>query len=268
MILRHDRNFFNAYFGAELFFGLALANLIADGAAGLARGLARGLALAATAALHARLQSRFVDGLNVFHDISSFLKCSPDQIVYVCATTAPTHSGWRTTEIAVPTRSGGALHRQRPTLRQATLAGMSAAPFIVREQPRGRRHERECRRLPSSLATNLAAGDTGGNAGGSLQSSATNFAAGAVDAGWEPRPLSGRCRHGWARRRRPFNNHGQNRLYQSSRQISRRRSTNVTTINPSSVANSIARSKFTPTAVTLCASDPIVMYRPPNSLYR
>ena len=50
---------------------LAFTNLVADGATGFARALARGLAFAATAAFARGLKIRFVDGLDVFHGISS-----------------------------------------------------------------------------------------------------------------------------------------------------------------------------------------------------
>ena len=55
---------------------MTLANLIADGAAGLAGTLARGLTFAATALLERGLKIRLVNGLDVFHFISSFLVIS------------------------------------------------------------------------------------------------------------------------------------------------------------------------------------------------
>ena len=57
-------------------FLLPLADLIADGATCLARRLTRGLAFAATALLERGLKRRLVDGLDVFHVISSFLVAS------------------------------------------------------------------------------------------------------------------------------------------------------------------------------------------------
>ena len=53
-------------------FLLTFANLVADGAAGLAGTLARGLTFAATALLERGLKVRLVNGLDVFHVISSF----------------------------------------------------------------------------------------------------------------------------------------------------------------------------------------------------